>query len=87
MKVKLCILTVALLLGTAPAFADTYSIEAFQFSLPQLADWVGENPVGDRADTIAQIGNEPDCIGNFHSPYARLCRRLSNPKNAMVRPG
>ncbi len=58
MKVKLCILTVALLLGSAPAFADTYSIEAFQFSLPQIADWVGENPVGDRGDTIAQIGNE-----------------------------
>jgi hypothetical protein len=58
MKVKLCILTLTLLLGTAPAFADTYSIEAFQFSLPQIADWVGENPVGDRGDTIAQIGNE-----------------------------
>jgi len=58
MKVKLCILTAVLLLGAAPAFADTYSIEAFQFSLPQLADYVGENPVGDRADTIAQIGNE-----------------------------
>jgi len=58
MKVKLCILTAVLLLGAAPAFADTYSIEAFQFSLPQLADWVGENPVGDRADTIAQIGKE-----------------------------
>ena len=58
MKVKLCILTVVLLLGAAPAFADTYSIEAFQFSMPQIADWVGENPVGDRGDTIAQIGNE-----------------------------
>ena len=58
MKVKLCILTVALLLVAAPAFADTYSIEAFQFSQPQIADWVGENPVGDRGDTIAQIGNE-----------------------------
>ncbi|MHC4585757.1 MAG: hypothetical protein ACYS3N_14600 [Planctomycetota bacterium] len=43
---------------TPPAVTSTYSIEAFQFSLPQLADWVGENPVGDRADTIAQIGNE-----------------------------
>ena len=58
MKVKLCILTVVLLLGAAPALADTYSIEAFEFSLPQLADYVGENPVGDRADTIAQIGKE-----------------------------
>jgi hypothetical protein len=58
MKVKLCILTVALVLGAAPAFADTYSIEAFRFSLPQIADFVGENPVGDRGDTIAQIGNE-----------------------------
>jgi hypothetical protein len=43
---------------TPPAVTNTYSIEAFQFSLPQLADWVGPNPVGDRADTIAQIGNE-----------------------------
>ena len=58
MKVKLCILTVVLLLGAAPAFANTYPIEAFQFSLPQIADWVGENPVGDRGDTIAQIGRE-----------------------------
>ena len=58
MKVKLCILTAVLLLGAAPAFADTYSIEAFEFSLPQIADYVGENPVGDRGDTIAQIGNE-----------------------------
>jgi hypothetical protein len=58
MKVKLCFLTVVLLLGAAPAFADTYSIEAFQFSLPQIADFAGENPVGDRGDTIAQIGNE-----------------------------
>ncbi|MBL7144756.1 MAG: VCBS repeat-containing protein [Phycisphaerae bacterium] len=58
MKAKLCILTVILLLGSAPAFAETYSIEAFQFSQPQIADWVGENPVGDHADTIAQIGNE-----------------------------
>ena len=58
MKVKLCILTAVLLLVAAPVFADTYSIEAFQFSLPQIADWVGENPVGDRGDTIAQIGKE-----------------------------
>ncbi len=58
MEAKLCILTVALLLVAAPAFAATYSIEAFEFSLPQIADWVGENPVGDRGDTIAQIGKE-----------------------------
>ncbi|MDT8302960.1 MAG: hypothetical protein RQ760_15875, partial [Sedimentisphaerales bacterium] len=43
---------------TPPGVPKTYSIEAFQFSQPQLADWVGPNPVGDRADTIAQIGNE-----------------------------
>ncbi|MBC8471231.1 MAG: hypothetical protein H8D56_17355, partial [Planctomycetes bacterium] len=43
---------------TPPAVTKTYSIEAFQFSQPQIADWVGENPVGDHADTIAQIGNE-----------------------------
>ena len=58
MKVKLCILTAVLLLVAAPTFAETYSIEAFRFSLPQIADFVGENPVGDRGDTIAQIGNE-----------------------------
>jgi hypothetical protein len=58
MKIKLCILTVVLMLGSAASFADTYSIEAFKFSMPQIADWVGENPVGDRGDTIAQIGNE-----------------------------
>ncbi|MCP4612668.1 MAG: DUF1080 domain-containing protein, partial [Planctomycetes bacterium] len=43
---------------TPPAVPNTYSIEAFQFSQPQLADWTGPDPVGDRADTIAQIGNE-----------------------------
>ena len=58
MKVKLCILTVVLLLGAAPSLADIYSIEAFEFSLPQIGDFFGENPVGDRGDTIAQIGNE-----------------------------
>lgn len=58
MKVKLCILTVALFLGAAPVFAETYSIEAFEFSMPQIGDFVGENPVGDRGDTIAQIGRE-----------------------------
>ncbi len=58
MKTKLCILTVVLLLGAAPSLADTYPIEAFEFSLPQIGDYFGENPVGDRGDTIAQIGNE-----------------------------
>ncbi|MHC4727624.1 MAG: FG-GAP-like repeat-containing protein [Planctomycetota bacterium] len=58
MKTKLCILTVVLLLGAIPALADTYSIEAFQFSMPQIGDFVGENPVEDRGDTIAQIGRE-----------------------------
>ena len=54
MKAKLYILTVVLLLGAAPAFADTYSIEAFETSRPNIADSV----VQDRADTIGQIGHE-----------------------------
>ena len=58
MKTKLCILAVVTFLGTAPSLADTYSIEAFKFSRPQIGDYFGENPVGDRGDTIAQIGNE-----------------------------
>jgi hypothetical protein len=58
MKVKISTLTLVLLLGAAPSIANTYSIEAFEFSLPRIADWVGENPVGDRGDTIAQIGKE-----------------------------
>ncbi|MBN1806543.1 MAG: VCBS repeat-containing protein [Sedimentisphaerales bacterium] len=58
MKAKFSFLTIVLLFSAIPAFADTYSIEAFEFSMPQIADFVGENPVGDRGDTIAQIGNE-----------------------------
>jgi hypothetical protein len=58
MKVKLLILTLILTFASVPAFANIYSIEAFEFSMPQIADYVGENPVGDRGDTIAQIGNE-----------------------------
>lgn len=54
MKAKLYILTLVLLLGAAPAFADTYSIEAFETSRPNIADSV----VQDRADTIGQIGHE-----------------------------
>jgi len=54
MKAKLYIPTLVLLLGAAPAFADTYSIEAFETSLPTIADDV----VQDRADTIGQIGHE-----------------------------
>jgi hypothetical protein len=55
MKVKLCILTVVLLLGAAPAFAATYSIEAFETSLPTIG---GDPVVQDKADTIGQIGYE-----------------------------
>ncbi|MHC4533302.1 MAG: hypothetical protein ACYS6K_05055 [Planctomycetota bacterium] len=55
MKVKLCILTAVILLGAVPAFADTYSIEAFETSLPTIG---GGSVVGDKADTIGQIGNE-----------------------------
>jgi len=55
MKAKLCILTVFLLLGAAPAFADTYSIEAFETSLPTIG---GDSVVQDKADTIGQIGFE-----------------------------
>ena len=58
LKAKLCILTVVLLFAAVPAFAEIYSIEAFKFSMPQIADYIGEDPVGDRGDTIAQIGNE-----------------------------
>ncbi len=58
MKAKLCSLTLVLLLGASTALANVYSIEAFEFSRPRIADWVGENPVGDRGDTIAQIGTE-----------------------------
>jgi len=54
MKAKLYILTLVLLLGADPAFADTYSIEAFETSRPTIADSV----VQDRADTIGQIGHE-----------------------------
>ena len=55
MKAKLYILTLVLLLGAAPAFADTYSIEAFETSLPTIG---GDTVVQDRADTIGQIGHE-----------------------------
>lgn len=55
MKVKLFILTVVLLLVAAPAFAATYSIEAFETSLPTIG---GDPVVQDKADTIGQIGNE-----------------------------
>jgi len=55
MKAKLYILTVVLLLGAAPAFADTYSIEAFETSLPTIGS---DSVVQDKADTIGQIGNE-----------------------------
>jgi len=58
MKEKISILILVLLLAAAPSIANTYSIEAFEFSLPQIGDFVGENPVGDRGDTIAQIGTE-----------------------------
>jgi hypothetical protein len=55
MKVKLCILTVALLLLADPAFAKTYSIEKFMTSLPQIG---GDPVVQDKADTIGQIGRQ-----------------------------
>ncbi len=55
MKVKLFILAVVLFLGAAPAFADTYSIEAFETSLPTIG---GDPVVQDKADTIGQIGYE-----------------------------
>ena len=58
MKARLCILTVVLFLGTTTAHADIYTITAFKTSLPTFADWFGDDPVGDRGDTIGQIGEE-----------------------------
>ena len=58
MKAKFSFLTIVLLFSVTTTFAGTYSIEAFEYSMPQIADYVGEDPVGDRGDTIAQIGNE-----------------------------
>jgi len=58
MKARLCILTVVLFLGTTPARADIYKITAFKTSLPTFADWFGDDPVGDRGDTIGLIGEE-----------------------------
>ncbi|MGD2094897.1 MAG: FG-GAP-like repeat-containing protein [Phycisphaerales bacterium] len=58
MKLKLYILTAAVLLATTSAFAKTYRFTAFQNSLPTIGDGGGSDAVWDRGDTIAQIGNE-----------------------------
>jgi WD40 repeat protein len=52
MRDKLCILTTVLLLGAAPVFAEIYSVEAFETSLPRLYNDI----VLDRADTVSQLG-------------------------------
>jgi hypothetical protein len=49
MKTKLCILTLAILLGTTPAFAAIYTFNPIDTSSPT---------VGDSGDGIAQIGVE-----------------------------
>jgi len=58
MKVRLCILTVVLFLGTTPALAGIYPVTAFKNSNPRMAEWVGDNPVGDHGTPIEKIGKE-----------------------------
>jgi hypothetical protein len=58
MKNKLSILTVVLFLMTTPAFAEVYQLITIETSLPTIADWVGENPVGDHGDVISQYGED-----------------------------
>ena len=58
MKTKLSILTVIMFLITTPAVARIYSFYPFETSLPTIADWVGEDPVGDEGDVISQLGEQ-----------------------------
>jgi hypothetical protein len=58
MKTRLYILIVILFMGVTPAFAEVYQLIQIQTSLPTIGDWIGENPVGDDGDVIAQLGVE-----------------------------
>ncbi len=58
MKTKLYTLTAVILLGTTSALAKVYQITSFKNSLPTIGEFGGHDPVGDRGDTISQIGNE-----------------------------